>query len=186
MSCRALSCQEGDANSEGSRASFLPETCPIPANIGEKNTIPGPVQDAVPLPQRWQTLCGVAHGNAEAFPPRYAFSCCQLPKESMFVWGGGCTEGSGKGFPEDSSAPGLEAMPAGSICRAGMEEVGGAQQSCNLSSPKHGPIPWGCSSTHAGGWAWGLHGTGLSGTDSMPRVGDGAGGCWLKHRGIQM
>lgn len=36
MSCRALSCQEGDANSEGSRASFLPETCPIPANIGEK------------------------------------------------------------------------------------------------------------------------------------------------------
>lgn len=74
-------------------ASFLLETCPIPSNMGEKK----PVQDTVPPPQCWQTLYGAAHGNAEVFPPHFAFSCCQLPKEScVYVWGG-CTEGSGEG-----------------------------------------------------------------------------------------
>lgn len=29
-------------------------------------------------------------------------------------------------------------------------KVGDTQQSCNVSSPKHGPIPWGCSSSLLG------------------------------------
>lgn len=58
----------------------------------------------------------------------------------MCVWGG-CTEGSGKGFPEDSSAPGLEALPAGSVCREGMEGGGHpAELQCQLPKTWSHPI----------------------------------------------
>lgn len=76
-------------------ASFLLETCPIPSNMGEKK----PVQDTVPPPQCWQTLCGVAHGNAEVFPPRFALFLLPASQGELCVCVGWMHRGLwGRGF----------------------------------------------------------------------------------------